>query len=243
MERLRRLLAAHDALVVLDGVDNLLPPGRQTLHELLMSCPGMRLISTSRGPSRLPGTQVRAVAPLPTPADHHAAGGLAELTRVPAVRLLIDRLTETDPEWALAPVDAEAVATLCRRLDGLPLALEVAAQNSVVMSIRELAALSFRDLLALSTTASTGQVTSIADLIRSGCHQLAESDLDRLRVLGARAHAWTLEDASEMLGDSQAEIINRLATFYRLGLVRRHGARGRAQFEVLRLVRAFLGAR
>jgi transcriptional regulator with XRE-family HTH domain len=240
--RLRRLLAAHDALVVLDGVDNLVPPGQQAIHELLMSCPGVRLISTSRGLYALPGANARAVAPLPTPTDDHIAGGLTELTCVPSVRLLTDRMTEADPVGAFPPADAAAIATLCRRLDGLPFALEVAAQKSVVLTIQELAALPSRDLLALSPTASTGQAASISDVISNSCDQLAEPDLGRLRFLAASADAWTVQDATDMLGETSAEVVDALGTLYRLGLVRRHNAKGPARFEVLRLVRAFLGA-
>jgi predicted ATPase/class 3 adenylate cyclase len=135
---LRRFLAARHTLVVLDGFDHLLA-GAPLVAELLSTCPHLTVLVTSREPLRLSGEYVHAVAPLAVP-DVGAAVGPGDLQRFAATAMFLDRARARDHTFVAAADDTAHVVAICRRLDGLPLALELAAARVGVLSVRELAA-------------------------------------------------------------------------------------------------------
>src|SRR6266568_3338263 len=106
---------------------------------LLRGCPGLRILATSREPLGLPGEVVWAVLPLDVP-DLAASGDAAQLARSPAVQLFVARAAAAAPGFALDADTAPAVAVLCRRLDGIPLALELAATRVRALGVGELVA-------------------------------------------------------------------------------------------------------
>ena len=124
-ERLRSRLRHSCALLVLDNVEHLLAaaPG---LADLLTDAPACKLLVTSRAPLRLSGEQEFAVLPLTVP-GRDAAADVAAVGSSPAAQVFVARAQAVQPGFALTTENAAAVATICRRLDGLPLALELAA--------------------------------------------------------------------------------------------------------------------
>lgn len=155
--QISRVIRRHDTLLVLDGVTDLAAPASDTVQQLLSRCPKLRVIATSRAALPIPGAHPTMVPPLPTPPGADGPPSLTALAGVPSVRLLVERVAETQPGWGLTTQDAPAVAELCRRLDGLPLALELAAHQTTVLSVQELAARPTGDLLALAPPASTNR--------------------------------------------------------------------------------------
>jgi len=125
MAALRAALRDSQLLLVLDNFEHLLPAAPLVL-ELLASCPRMHLLVTSRAGLRLRGEQLFPVPPLSLP-DSIAPPDLETLVQSEAVNLLVKRAQESRPSFALAADNAAAVGAICRRLDGLPLALELAA--------------------------------------------------------------------------------------------------------------------
>ena len=110
----------------------------------------MRLISTSRAPWHVPGVRSAVVPPLATPDEGtESIQSVESLARVPSVRLLIDRVAEIRPGFTLTPANASAAAELCRRLDGLPLAIELLATRTRVLSLQQLAEIPASALLDL----------------------------------------------------------------------------------------------
>jgi predicted ATPase/transcriptional regulator with XRE-family HTH domain len=131
LERLIAVLRPARLLLVLDNFEHLLPAAPDVVA-LLGPCAEMRALVTSRTRLRVRGERVVPVPPLAVPAPT-ASLTLAELGRVPAVALFVARAQEAQPEFVLTPGQAAAVAALCRRLDGLPLALELAAARVALL--------------------------------------------------------------------------------------------------------------
>lgn len=133
-EELVGRLAGHEALLVLDGCEQLGEDGAALAAELLLRLPGLRILATSQRRLRLAGEAVLAVPPLAVPSgdrapDPAAPGRLpaADIAGYAAVRLFEERARGADPFFELTDRNAAAVAALCRALDGIPGALELAA--------------------------------------------------------------------------------------------------------------------
>ena len=106
--------------------------------ELLRDCPGLSALVTSREPLRVTGEHVLPVPPLTLPRSDHRQVSVDELSRSEAVELFVDRARANRPDFRLSEKNADAVAELCRRLDGLPLAIELAAARLSLFSPQEL---------------------------------------------------------------------------------------------------------
>jgi predicted ATPase/tetratricopeptide (TPR) repeat protein len=129
-------------LLVIDSFEHL-AGAAGGLAELLAACPRLSLLVTSRAPLRLRGEHLWPLAPLPIPDD------AAAVTDSPAVALLVERTRAVRPGFAVGPANAATVADLCRRLDGLPLAIELAAAHLRTREPAELVAqLGLTDLRA-----------------------------------------------------------------------------------------------
>ena len=123
-------------LLVVDNFEHVLPAA-PTVSDLLATCPGLRIIVTSRAPLRIRGEQEYPVTPLAVPEPSHQAigeTGLAASRRSPAVELFVQRARAARPNLSPSDGDVEAIASICRRLDGLPLAIELAAARVRVLS-------------------------------------------------------------------------------------------------------------
>ena len=125
LDTLKRGLAGREILIVLDNFEQVLDAA-PVVADLLQSAPGLQVLLTSRVVLRVRGEQEWRVEPLGVPPPGIALEALAEN---PAVRLLVDRVRDVQPGFTLTSQNAETVAELCRRLDGLPLALELAAAS------------------------------------------------------------------------------------------------------------------
>jgi predicted ATPase/DNA-binding CsgD family transcriptional regulator len=136
-EDLSRRLAGERALIVLDGCEHAIEGCVALAENLLAGAPGVTMLATSRQPLDVPGEHVLPVPPLavPPPGEHPDP---AELVRYPAVALLLDRAHATAPGFELTAANAAAVAAVCAALDGLPLALELAAVRLRVLSPAQL---------------------------------------------------------------------------------------------------------
>jgi non-specific serine/threonine protein kinase len=128
MERLVSHLRDQEVLVVLDNLEQLLGAG-PTISELLKSTVAVRIVVTSRSPLRVSGEQEYEVPPLPVPEDGGlvSAGPVAEVAKCESVRLFVERASAAVPGFVLDQTNAAVVGRIARRLDGLPLAIELAA--------------------------------------------------------------------------------------------------------------------
>jgi predicted ATPase/DNA-binding SARP family transcriptional activator len=136
-ESIVELLGSQSVLLVLDNCEHVLDTTSELVEQVLRWCPDVHVLATSREPLGIPAEVVWSVPPLPVPA--RADLPLAELADVPAVQLFVERARSAQPDFALDGDNHEAVAELCIRLDGVPLALELAAARMRSMSPAQLA--------------------------------------------------------------------------------------------------------
>ncbi len=135
-QSLASFLRPKDLLLVLDNMEHLLAAA-PLLVELLAACPSLTLLVTSRAMLRVSGEQVLPVRPLPLP-ELSTAESPDQLARSAALALFIARAQAVQPDFTLSPENAQDIVAICRRLDGLPLALELAASRSALFAPRGL---------------------------------------------------------------------------------------------------------
>jgi predicted ATPase/DNA-binding SARP family transcriptional activator len=135
-EQLLTRLRNADLLLVLDNCEHLRGVSAELCETLLESCPALRVLATSRMALGVNGEVDYPVAPLPVPP---AAADLAELRSSEAVRLFLARAGEAQPRRSDAPETLAIAARICRDLDGLPLAIELAAARAKALSLEEIA--------------------------------------------------------------------------------------------------------
>src|SRR5262249_6559259 len=126
VETLVRALRNRQILLVLDNCEHLVQVCASLVDDLLHRCPGISVLATSREPLGLSWETVWPVAPLDIPVEGGAIGAEAIVT-VESVELFLDRARMLRPSFALGDANAHEVAQICRRLDGIPLAVELAA--------------------------------------------------------------------------------------------------------------------
>jgi predicted ATPase/DNA-binding SARP family transcriptional activator len=136
--RLVEFLRPKRILLVLDNCEHLVAAVAGLVENVVARCPGVVVLATSREPLGVAGEQLRPLAPLEVP----SVGIIdpTEAAAVPAVRLLLDRAAAAAPGFVLDAANLAAITETCRRLDGLPLAIELAAPRLRTMSPAELAA-------------------------------------------------------------------------------------------------------
>jgi predicted ATPase len=131
-DELARFLRTKHFLLVLDNFEHVLPAAL-VVTELLATCAGLKVLATSRVPLQLRGERQVPILPLGVP-ETEGSRSREDIAESEAVRLFVARGQEVKPEFALNDDNVEAIADICRRLDGLPLALELAAVRVKVLT-------------------------------------------------------------------------------------------------------------
>jgi predicted ATPase/DNA-binding SARP family transcriptional activator len=197
-----RHLAGSDLLVVLDNCEHLAPAVGELTATLLAGCPRIRVLATSRAPLRVPG-EVDWRVPSLGLADPTAPGDLATLAATDSVRLFCERASAANARFALGEANARAVAEVCWRVDGLPLAIELAAARVAALSPAQVAERlgdALRVLRGARTSGLTRQQTLEATIDWS--HELLTEPERRLfRRLSVFAGGFDLE-AAEAVADA-----------------------------------------
>lgn len=135
LDALRAALRSRSLLLLLDNFEHLLDAA-PVVSDLLLSCPSLKVLITSRVRLHLRGERVVLVCPLETsaPVLDGSAASLQALERVPAIQLFVDRAAESRFDFAMTGANASAIVDICRRLDGLPLAIELAASRVGILA-------------------------------------------------------------------------------------------------------------
>ncbi|MGH9269115.1 MAG: ATP-binding protein, partial [Acidimicrobiales bacterium] len=132
-------LGDREALLIADSCERVIEGCASVVDLLVRRCAGVRVLATSREPLRVPGEAVWSVPPLETP-DPARVTSLDEALGYGAVQLFVERARAIKPGFQPSAGEVAAVVQLCRRLDGIPLALELAAARTDVLSVEEIAA-------------------------------------------------------------------------------------------------------
>src|SRR5262249_51134231 len=123
-------------LVILDNCEHLLDPVSALAGTIMERCANSAILATSREALGVEGERILRLRSLPVP---HPGASLDDLAGVEAAQLFLDRAETTGAELALAPEDGPAIAEICRRLDGIPLAIELAAARVIALAPGEIA--------------------------------------------------------------------------------------------------------
>ncbi len=191
-------LSELDTIVLLDNCEHLIDAAAKFCEQVIRACPRVRILATSREPLGIDGERVYRVPSLSLPRED--ADAVADLADCDAVRLFAERARVRDPTFALDESTAPVVASVCRRLDGIPLALELAAARLSSMSLTHLSERldqRFRLLTGGSRNAMPRQQTLQATVEWSFglLHQAERETLTRLSVF---AGGFELEGAESV---------------------------------------------
>jgi predicted ATPase/DNA-binding CsgD family transcriptional regulator len=240
LDTLADVLRARSLVLALDNCEHLLDACAGLCRQLLAAAPHLRLLATSREPLRVAGETIWSVAPLAVTSGDGSAGD--------AVRLFAERAGATAPGFTLTPGNADAVAEICRTLEGNPLAIELAAARVRALSVEQIrmrVADRFGLLTAGMRSAPARQQTLRAAIDWS--HDLLtpreQALLRRLSVFAG----WSLEMAEQVCADPVvpvAAMLDTLAALVDKSLaVREPEVLGQARFRLLETIREYAAER
>ena len=216
VELLCRHMADKHLLLVIDNCEHLGSATAALVQAILPSAPRVTVLATSREGVGVPGERMVAVRSLTFPMAG-AASTATEVARHEAVRLFVDRAQALTPRFQLDQEAAIAVAEICRRLDGIPLAIELAAARIQVLSVQEIRArLDDRFRLLTGGSRNAGRQQTLLAAIQWSHDQLADEERTALRRLSVFAGGWTLDAAAAVAGDradeyAMLDVLARLA--------------------------------
>ncbi|MFL5959048.1 MAG: BTAD domain-containing putative transcriptional regulator [Gaiellaceae bacterium] len=213
-------LRDRSILLLLDNLEQLVPDV-ELVARLLATAPRLLVLATSRTPLRLSGEQEYPVPPLPVP-EPGTSPSFEELVANDAVRLFVARAGAVDPEFQLDEHNVGAVADVCARLDGLPLAIELAAARSKLLPPEAMSGRLDRalDLLVGGAQDLPGRHRTLRATLEWSHGLLSEDERTLFARLAVFAGGWTIDAAEAVCGDDGLDIFETLAALVDESLVR-----------------------
>jgi predicted ATPase/DNA-binding winged helix-turn-helix (wHTH) protein len=234
------VLRARNTLLLLDNCEHLVEPIAELAERILRAAPRVSIVATSREPLAVVGEHVRPVEPLPV--DDLDATLFDDLANVPAVALFLERAQAADPGFELTEQNAPSVVEICRRLDGIPLALELAASRARAIDVAEIASRldeRFRLLKGVRRGADPRHRT-LQDAI-GWSYELLDDDEKRvfasLAVFAGQFDLAAAESISDDDGVDVLDVLTRLAERSMLAVRRSPG--GGTRYEMLETLREY----
>jgi predicted ATPase/DNA-binding SARP family transcriptional activator len=241
---LARQLAERRLLLVLDNCEHLLDACARLAAALLYACPDVVVLATSREPLRVGGEVTWRTPSLALP-DLRDLPSLDRLAELESVRLFVERARDVAPGFVLDATTAPAVAEICVRLDGMPLALELAAARTSALAPAQLASRLDDALHVLgrgSRSAVTRQQTLHATLAWSH-NLLDEQERVLFRRLAVFAGSMSLEAVEQVCGGDGLDVVDLLSRLVDKSLVQADHAEGTARYRLLETIRQFADQR
>ena len=230
-------------LLILDNLEQVVDAAGD-IDALLARCAGVVILATSRTVLGLRAEHDYPVPPLSLPADL-AGGPIAELSESPAVALFVDRARAARPGFALTERNAAAVAEICRRLDGLPLAIELAAARTRLLDPNALLRRLATSLDALGTGAVDlpERQRTLRATVEWSVGLLDDAERSLLEVAAVFADGWTAEAAAQVAGLDEDEALERFEALARHSLIYLDPADDGPRLRMLETIRVFMAER
>ena len=247
VEVLRDYLAGKQFLLVLDNCEHLLAAVADLVADLLAACSGLTVLATSRAPLRLRAEREWAVPPLALPRRPPPPPTAEQLSPYAAVRLFVERAQAVRPDFAVDNASAPAVAEICWRLDGLPLAIELAAARVRLFPPEALLARLEKRLPFLTGGArdAPARQRTLRDAIAWSHDLLDPEEQAVFRRLAVFAGGFTLEAAEAVANpDGGLDVVGLVERLCEHSLLRQEdGAGDEPRFGMLETVREFAAER
>jgi non-specific serine/threonine protein kinase len=226
---LAEYLRPRQLLLVLDNCEHLVDACAHVIGNLLRLCPELRVLATSREPLAISGEVIHRVSPLELP---------------PAVRLFVERARAVDSSFSATSQNAAAIERICVGVDGIPLALELAAARIRMLSVEQLAERLERDTRVLEATNRVGlpQHQAIRATIDWSHDLLTAEEQILLRRLAVFAGGWTLELAENVCagaGIEPGEVLNLLGHLVDRSMVQVDARGAVARYRLLEPIRQY----
>ena len=234
-------LRGKELLLLLDNCEHLIGECARVAEQMLASAAGLKILASSREPLGVPGEMILRVPSLTLPASDEATA--ASLRDSEAVRLLSERANAVQPGFQIKDENAAAVVEICQRLDGIPLAIELAASRLRLFSPQQIASRlndRFRLLTGGSRTAVPRQQTLQA-LIDWSYELLSEEEKALFRRLSVFVDGWTFE-AAEAIGEG-LDVLELIDQLVNKSLVQSEREGHGPRFRYLETIRQYARAR
>lgn len=243
LETIFQVLADQRRLLILDNCEHLIETISQFAGKILRHCPGISLLATSREALRIQGEQTYRVPPLSMP-DPDASLTAEALGQFEAVRLFIERALLLNPDFRVTNDSAPAVASLCHQLDGIPLAIELAAARTRVLPVTEIANRldqRFQILTGGSRTALPRQQTlrSLVDWSYELLNDPEKQVLQRLSVFAGTFDLAAVEAIAVGSGVEDWEILDHVTSLVDKSLVLPVEREGQIRYTLLETIRQY----
>ena len=243
LDGLVEYLGAGRWLLILDNLEQVPQAGPQ-LDALLAACPGLAIIATSRTVLDLAAERAYPVPPLSTPAD---AGDLspAELATVPAVALFLDRARAVRHDFELTSANVPVVLEICRRLEGLPLAIELAASRTRLLDPDALLSRLLRSLDALGTATPDRpeRQRTLRATVDWSVNLLDDASRSLLETAAVFVDGWTIDAAASVAGLDEDRALDLTETLIEHSLIRSEQTDTGPRCRMLETIRAFVTER
>jgi predicted ATPase/class 3 adenylate cyclase len=239
---LAKTLANRDTLLVVDNCEHLLDACATLVDGLLRSCPGVTVLATSREPLAVDGETVYWLRSLTFPEP--GAGDPAQLLAFESVQLLSERIRAQQPRFAINAGNAATVANICRRLDGIPLALELVAARAGSLTLDELSEgldERFR-LLTRGARSALPRQRTLRALIDWSYDLLSAEEQRTLARCAVFAGSFDMDAAEVVCGREPidvADVIDHVVALTTKSLIQRDEASGRTRYRLLESVRHY----
>jgi predicted ATPase len=244
LEALAERLGDEPWLLILDNLEQVADAAAD-LNKLLARCPGVMILATSRTVLGLRAEREYPVPPLPVSAPvDPSAKPVDNLTASPAVALFVDRARAVRPDFALTESNAAAVAEICRRLEGLPLAIELAAArtrllNPAALLDRLSASL---DVLGTGAVDLPGRQRTLRATVEWSVGLLDDAERSMLEAAAVFVDGWTIEAAAQVAGLKEDRALELCEALARHSLIHADSGPG-SRSRMLGIIRAFVAER
>lgn len=244
LERITEYLHGQEQLLVFDNCEHLISACARVVNELLSTLPLVRVLATSREALRIPGEVVWRLGPLAFPDIAAESLPPRELLDFEAPRLFYERARLVQPDFRLDAATARATASICRRLEGIPLALELAAARLRILPIEQLAdGMDARlRLLGMANRLAPERQQTLRSAFDWSYHLLSEAERTLFRRLAVFAGGCSLHTAEQVCADAtleQTDVLDLLTQLVDKSLVIARAERGEARFGMLEPVREY----